>query len=230
MHAEHFDEQAATWDDDPDKTRRARDGAEAVAAAVPLTGQERMLEYGAGTGLVSQALQDRVGPITLADTSAGMRTVMEGKIASGALPPDARVVALDVEMQQVPQERFDLIVGSLVLHHVQQLDAALAGLADLLTPGGHLCIADLDREDGSFHQHDFDGHHGFDRAELAADLEAVGLVVGRVHDCTQCEKDGGPYRVFLATARRAPADTGASTEPVGGAAPGSPGERSGGGR
>ena len=67
--------------------RRARDVAEAVAAAVPLTGRERMLEYGAGTGLVSQALAERVGPITLADTSSGMRSVMEGKIAAGALPP-----------------------------------------------------------------------------------------------------------------------------------------------
>ena len=202
MHAEHFDERAATWDDDPDKVRRAREVAEAVAAAVPLTGTERMLEYGAGTGLVSQALQDRVGPITLADTSAGMRTVMTDKIATGALPRDARVVALDVEMQQVPQERFDLVVGSLVLHHVQQLDAALAALADLLTPGGHLAIADLDQEDGSFHQHDFDGHHGFDRAELAADLEGVGLTDVRVSDCTRIEKDGQDYQVFLATARR----------------------------
>ena len=202
MHAEHFDERAATWDDDPDKVRRAHEVAEAVAAAVPLTGDERMLEYGAGTGLVSQALQDRVGPITLADTSAGMRAVMADKVATGALPSDARVVALDVEMQQVPQERFDLVVGSLVLHHVQQLDAALAALADLLTPGGHLAIADLDQEDGSFHQHDFDGHHGFDRAGLAADLEAVGLVDVRVQDCTRIEKDGRGYQVFLATARR----------------------------
>lgn len=202
MHAEHFDERAATWDDDPDKVRRAQEVAEAVAAAVPLTGAERMLEYGAGTGQVSQALQDRVGPITLADTSAGMRAVMADKIATGALPSDARVVALDVEMQQVPQERFDLVVGSLVLHHVQQLDAALAALADLLTPGGHLAIADLDQEDGSFHQHDFDGHHGFDRAELVADLEAVGLVEVRVADCTRIEKDGRDYQVFLATARR----------------------------
>ncbi|WP_431473111.1 methyltransferase domain-containing protein [Ornithinimicrobium sp. W1665] len=230
MHAEHFDQQAATWDDDPDKVRRARDVAEAVATAVPLTGRERMLEYGAGTGLVSQALQDRVGPVTLADTLAGMRSVMEGKVAAGVLPRDARVVSLDVEMQQVPQERFDLIVGSLVLHHVQQLDAALAALADLLTPGGHLCIADLDSEDGSFHQHDFDGHHGFDRVALAADLEAVGLTDVRVEDCTTIEKDGGTYRVFLATARRALADTGPSTEPVGEVAPGSPGEPSGAGR
>jgi len=49
----------------------------------------RMLEYDAGTGLVTQALRDSVGPVTLADTSTGMREVVHAKIAAGALT-DAR--------------------------------------------------------------------------------------------------------------------------------------------
>ncbi|MCA1694347.1 MAG: hypothetical protein LC749_06250, partial [Actinobacteria bacterium] len=35
--------------------------------ALPDAGSRRELEYGAGTGLVSQALRDTVGPITMAD-------------------------------------------------------------------------------------------------------------------------------------------------------------------
>src|SRR5690554_3935123 len=54
----HFDEKASTWDD-ADKVRRSDEIARAVAAAVPLATTTRVLEYGAGTGLVSQALQDR---------------------------------------------------------------------------------------------------------------------------------------------------------------------------
>ena len=42
-----------------------------------------MLEYGAGTGLVSQAMRDAVGPVTMADTSGGMRDVMRAKVDAG---------------------------------------------------------------------------------------------------------------------------------------------------
>jgi hypothetical protein len=41
----------------------------------------------------------------------------------------------------------------------------------LLKPGGHLAIADLYTEDGSFHGDGFHGHKGFDPAILAAMLE-----------------------------------------------------------
>lgn len=205
MGAEHFDERAATWDDDADKVRRAEEIARAVAAAVPTGAGTRLLEYGAGTGLVTQALLDRVGPVTLADNSSGMRTVLGRKVADGRLPADARVWDLDLEHQPVPDERFDLVVSSMVLHHVHDLDTVLTGLAALLEDGGRLCVADLDSEDGSFHahSHDFDGHHGFDRAELARAVERAGLTVVGFADCTPIVKEGAAYPVFLLTARRA---------------------------
>ncbi|MFK5633541.1 MULTISPECIES: class I SAM-dependent DNA methyltransferase [unclassified Ornithinimicrobium] len=202
MGTEHFDDKAATWDDDPDKARQAQDVARAVASAVPTDGATRLLEYGAGTGLVTQALIGRVGPVTLADNSPGMREVLQVKVASGILPRDARVWDLDLETQPVPSERFDLVVSSMVMHHVTQLDVVLAAFAELLEPGGHLCIADLDREDGSFHSHDFGGHHGFDRQELVTALGAAGLAEVTTADCTTISKEGTAYPVFLATARR----------------------------
>ena len=64
-----FDARAATWDDDPAKVERARAVAEAIARSVPLARSMRALEYGAGTGLVSFVLRDRLGEVTLADLS-----------------------------------------------------------------------------------------------------------------------------------------------------------------
>lgn len=202
----HFDARAATWDQDPAKIERAARIADCVAEQVRLGRGLRVLEYGAGTGLVSQALMDRVGPLTLVDTSSGMREVMAEKIRAGALPEGTRVWDLDLEQAGAdrPDERFDLVVGALVLHHVQDLATVLAGLAGLLHPGGALCIADLDREDGSFHAHhdSFHGHDGFDRRELTAALSAVGLTDVTVTDCTTIEKEGRAYPVFLAVGRR----------------------------
>ncbi|SDL73724.1 class I SAM-dependent DNA methyltransferase [Tessaracoccus oleiagri] len=198
----HFDEQAATWDEDQSKVDRARTVAEALVGAVPLRGDERLLEYGAGTGLVAQALADTVGTITLADSSAGMREAMAKKIGAGVLPSTARIWDLDLTSDDVPRERFDVIVSSLVLHHIKDLPRVLAGFHELLERGGHVAIADLDQEDGSFHEHvhDFDGHNGFDRAQLQSDLLAAGFENVRFAEAGEVQKEGRAFGLFLATA------------------------------
>jgi ubiquinone/menaquinone biosynthesis C-methylase UbiE len=196
-----FDEKAKTWDDDPAKVHRARVVAEAIRSAVPLGSSTRLLEYGAGTGMVSQTLADHVGPITLAEPSAGMRAVMVEKIAAGTLPAGVRIWNLDLATDEVPDERFDLIITVLTLRHIQDLVAVLDGFATLLSDGGHLCIVDLEEEDGSFHSSDpgFDGHHGFGRAALTAQLEAAGFVGVRFERCYEINKEGTAYPLFLAT-------------------------------
>ncbi|USQ78861.1 class I SAM-dependent methyltransferase [Ornithinimicrobium faecis] len=201
MGSENFDDRAADWDSDPDKVSRARDVAAAVRAAVQLQPATRLLEYGAGTGLVSQELRAHVGQIVLADNSTGMRQVIQEKIEAGVLS-DAQVWDLDLEHDVAPPEEFDLIVTSMVMHHVRDVPAVLAGFASLLRPGGHVCITDLDTEDGSFHDSDFHGHHGIDRGELSEQLEQAGFAGATITDCTTIIKRDHAYSVFLATATR----------------------------
>lgn len=204
MSTDSFDEKAATWDADPAKVERAQAVARAVRAAVPLDASVRLLEYGAGTGLVSQALRDAVGPVTLADTSSGMRDVMRAKVDAGTIP-DARVWDLDLATGPVPDERFDLVVTVMTLHHIADLDRVLSAFARLLVEGGHLCVVDLDEEDGSFHGDGFAGHHGFDRSELAARLADAGFADISFRDCHHVVRDGARYPLFLATCVRAAA-------------------------
>lgn len=197
--AGYFDDQAATWDDDPAKVARAARVADATSGAVALGPEVRMLEYGAGTGLVAQALRPLVGPITLAEPSAGMRAVAQSKIDAGTLS-DARVCSLDLTADPVPDDQFDLIVTVMVLHHIADPTPVLDGFAKLLAPGGHLCIVDLDHEDGSFHGDGFAGHHGFHRPELVDRLAAAGFSRVRFVDGLNMVKDGVTYPLFLAVA------------------------------
>lgn len=201
MDTDSFDEKAATWDDDPAKVERARVVADAIRTTVPLDSSTRVLEYGAGTGLVTQALRDAVGPVTMADTSTGMRDVMRAKVEAGTIP-DARVWDLDLATQPVPDERFDLVVTVMTLHHIHDLDTVLKGFADLLVEGGHLCVVDLEEEDGSFHGHDFAGHHGFERSALAERLAGAGFTDVAFRDCYHVVRDGETYPLFLATSTR----------------------------
>jgi predicted TPR repeat methyltransferase len=174
---------------------------------VPLERSTRVLEYGAGTGLVSEALRDDVGPITLADTSAGMRSVIAAKVDAGALA-GARVWDLDLSTDAAPDERFDLIVTVMTLHHITDLPPVLDAFARMLAAGGHLCIVDLDHEDGAFHGAGFVGHHGFERPALAQALAHAGFADVRFTDCHEMVRGGGRYGLFLATCR-----PGRSSEP-----------------
>lgn len=201
MSTNPFDEKAATWDDDPAKVQRATAVASAIRATGVLGRSMRMLEYGAGTGLVTQALRDAVGPVTMADSSSGMREVMRAKIDAGAIT-DARVWDLDLTSGAVPDERFDLIVTVMTLHHIPDLAPVLAGFADLLDPGGRLCVVDLEEEDGSFHGADFAGHHGFRRSTFASHLAAAGFTDVVFQDCGDVVRDGATYPLFLATCVR----------------------------
>ena len=55
-----FDEKAATWDDYPDRIKRAEVIASRLASAVNLTVIKTAMEYGSGTGLMSFALKDDI--------------------------------------------------------------------------------------------------------------------------------------------------------------------------
>lgn len=197
-----FDDRAETWDDDPAKVERARVVADAIKSTLRLYGSTRLLEYGAGTGLVTEALRDAVGPVTMADTSTGMREVMRAKIDAGLIP-DARVWELDLAGDvTLPADRFDLVVTVLALHHIEDIDRTLVNFARLLETGGHLCVVDLDHEDGSFHDEGFEGHHGFVRSDFETQLTNAGFSDVSFQTCHHVIRHDRPYPMFLAIATR----------------------------
>ena len=103
-----------------------------------------------------------------------MLDVVAEKIAAQGVS-NMTPVKLDLLADPPPAQRFDLIVTSMTLHHVPDTDHILRLFHDLLNPGGYLCIADLDTEDGSFHGIEVDVHHGFDRAELGRRATQAGF-------------------------------------------------------
>lgn len=195
-----FDDRAEAWDDES-KVKRAQAVAAAIRRAVPLARSMTALEYGAGTGLLSFCLRESLGPITLADTSAGMRAVAQRKIAAAGAK-DMRVVDYDVMRDALPAQRYDAVLSMMTLHHVPDVARGLAAFHELLEPGGYLCIADLDAEDGSFHGPDVDVHHGFERGALGAALERAGFTNVQFADCFVVERGPRRYPVFLAVGRK----------------------------
>ena len=206
LDATHFDSKARQWDDNPLFRERGLKIADAVRQAVPLNRGMTALDYGCGTGLLSFPLKDELGTVLMADSSGGMLEVVNEKIAAQGVTNMA-TMKLDLLADPPPARRFDLIVTAMTLHHVPDTDAILRIFHALLAPGGYLCIADLDQEDGSFHGPEVDVHHGFDRADLQKRAERAGLIGVRFETVFSIAKEHPAgtrdYPVFLMCARRA---------------------------
>ena len=197
-----FDERAKEWDT-PDRIERAAEVAAVIGAAVPLTGDERAIEVGAGTGLLGLQFAGRLRELVLTDPSTGMLEVAAEKVRRAGLR-NVRTHRFDLTADTMP-ERFDLLLSLLMLHHVEDTAAALGAMRAVLAPGGRLALADLDTEDGSFHTADAEGiHHlGFDRGDLGRLAEAAGFVDVAFRTAATIEDEGRRYPLFLLTARAA---------------------------
>ncbi|MFH1523674.1 MAG: class I SAM-dependent methyltransferase [Chloroflexota bacterium] len=198
----NFDSRAAEWDKDLVRVERANAVAVAIREQVTLSKSMTAFEYGCGTGLLSFALQPYLGSITLADSSTGMLEVLRGKItASGS--KNMTPLLLDLITDPLPKARFDLVYTLLTLHHIHDTDRVLQGFHALLKPGGLLCIADLDKEDGSFHfDSDFDGYNGFERGEMNEKIMRTGFANVRFSTCYESPKNGRFYPMFLAVSEK----------------------------
>ena len=158
-----FDDKAAEWDT-PERRERAHALAETFRRYVPLSPEMRVLDIGAGTGLLGLDLLADVASIVLTDPSEGMVEVARHKIEAEGMV-DADVVVYDFPADEPPPGApFDLAVSLLVLHHVDDTTATLRSILAALAAGGRIGLMDLDQEDGSFHDPDQPGihHHGFE--------------------------------------------------------------------
>jgi len=202
-----FDKVADTWDEDPIRIRLAEDIAGAISREIMLTSDMDVLDFGCGTGLLTLQLQAKVHSVTGVDSSTGMLSVLENKIARQNLA-NVRTLYCDLDRGDVLTDVYQLVTSSMTLHHIKEIGPLLAQFHKILSPSGHLCIADLDLDEGQFHS-DNEGvfHDGFDRALLRQAFTEAGF--DDVRDITAAEvtkplPGGGTrkFSVFLMTGRK----------------------------
>jgi tRNA (cmo5U34)-methyltransferase len=200
-----FDLKAREWDKNQMHVERAAAIARAMEKTIPLNKQLKALEFGAGTGLLSFLLADRLAEITLMDNSTEMINVIKGKI-SGSEMHHIKPVMINLEKEDYP-EQFDIIYSQMVLHHVDDVPGMLKKFYRMMNPDGYLAIADLYTEDGAFHGEGFTGHKGFDVDFLAKVLAGNGFKDITHRTCFSIQKitEQGSVKdfpVFLIVARK----------------------------
>lgn len=202
-----FDREAGTWDENLGRVKLAHCVMESILGSIPVSADMDVIDYGCGTGLLLLGIQPHVNSIVGLDSSAGMLSVLDRKLADEGVV-NVRTMRVDLEKETLPDLHVDMIVSGMTMHHVQDVDRVIGRLADMLHDGGYLAIADLDSEDGSFHGDNTGiAHFGFDRDALTLVLESAGFEnIRNITACTVPKEVPGKglreFSVFLMTAQK----------------------------
>jgi len=159
-----------------------------------------VMDFGAGTGLISSYVAPLVNKIVAVDISESM---LEKLVSKPEL--QGKVEALCQNIFDKPIDaQFDIIMSAMAMHHIEDIHELINAFSKNLKSGARLALADLDKEDGSFHPKGAEGvfHSGFDRDALKIILETNGF--GDIQFFTAHIIDGveKEYPVFLLTASK----------------------------
>ena len=162
-----WDEFAEGWDDDPAAIAYSDAAFRSLVEVLadrrrPLEGA-RVLDFGCGTGLLTQQLVDRVAAIDAMDTSSAMLDVLRAKAVRAGWT-NVRVLG------ELPVSgTYDLIVASSVCSFLDDYPGVASHLASLLSAEGTFVQWDWERDPAD------DDQHGLTRVGVVDALAAAGL-------------------------------------------------------
>ncbi|KAJ3405514.1 hypothetical protein HDV05_006536 [Chytridiales sp. JEL 0842] len=206
----HFDDHAENWDKKDETQRLSTKAVEAIKTKGGLKldpAATKLIDFGCGTGLLSEKLADTVHSIYGIDVSPNMIEVANRKAAT---LPELRgkfsAACLDIgqddhfrTLLQTHENSTDLICSHLVFHHLPQVPLALSRLIQLLKPSeGRILITDIQNTPNAYDFHSAEAHkatvhhHGFTAQDFEDWLKAAGFVnVQVIQDAFEMEKKVG---------------------------------------
>jgi len=138
-----WDERVDTWEDvaASDAFLRLRDRV--VELAEPRE-DDRVVDLGAGTGLLTLALAPRVADVVAVDYSAAMLERLDALAASDGVH-NLRTVEADLRRLPLEDECATLLVSNYAFHHLDDpgKELALSEARRVLQPGGRLIVCDM---------------------------------------------------------------------------------------
>lgn len=134
-----FSRQAARYEQSPVHAR-GEDLAWAVEAA-NLTGVERVLDVGTGTGHTAFAMAPHCRSVMGLDLTARM-IVSAASLADEKELANVQFVVSDGASMPFPDAYFDVVTTRLAAHHFADPDAVATEMARVLRPGGRLVFVD----------------------------------------------------------------------------------------
>ncbi len=198
MTIDFFCDKAEGYDQSEERTNNVGQIARAIRRRFTWHADMHILDFGSGTGLLLERIAPLVGHITAVDISPSMNAQLEQK--RERLPCEIEIQAVDLTREPLPL-CFDGIISSMTLHHIEEILGLFSRLYGLLKPGGFFALADLESEDGTFHEVDTGVFHfGFAPSVLAETARQAGFRCVVTQRVNVIRKPSGEYPVFLLTA------------------------------
>lgn len=200
MSNDFFKEKAAGYDQVTHRVANVENIAKTIGQCIDLASSMKIMDFGSGTGLLLERIAPSVDTISAVDISTSMNKQLEMK--RGVLECQLEILEMDLTAS-VLDRKFDGIISSMTLHHVENIHSIFSKFYAMLEDSGFIAIADLDSENGSFHQEDTGVFHfGFSREELLSIAESVGFRNTNIVTASTVCKPQGNYSVFLLTATK----------------------------
>ncbi|MDH5229620.1 MAG: class I SAM-dependent methyltransferase [Gammaproteobacteria bacterium] len=195
-----FEEKAKDWDANEMVMALSSAIGTTMLKQVQFNSEMQVMDFGAGTGLITSQIAPYVNKISAVDVSESM---LQQLLAKQELKDKVETICQDITSQPLEQ-RFDLIMSAMAMHHVEDTNKMIEQFAAHLKPGAGIALADLDKEDGSFHPPEIEGvfHFGFERKQLQLILEKHGFVDVNFVTAHTVDKELKTYPVFLVTATK----------------------------
>lgn len=195
-----FTEKAKEWDKNEMVLQLSKATSSAILENIEFNDQMQVMDFGAGTGLITTQVAPHVSSITAIDISQSM---LDKLVEKTRLKDKIKIVCQNI-IEQPLNKNFDLIMSAMALHHVKDTSFLIQRFAEHLKPDAKVALADLDAEDGSFHPADIEGvfHNGFEREELKNILEKNGFKDVQFITAHTVNKETKTYPIFLVTATK----------------------------
>jgi len=195
---DHFKNKSKSWDMSSKRVQNAKRISDLIVKNINLCDSMQLMDFGAGTGNLGYCIAPYVDKIVAVDNSPSM--LMEFKSKCDDFLCKTEIIEKDLSFDTIDR-RFDGIISSMTIHHLEDLTALFDKFYNMLDNNGFIAIADLDLEDGSFHS-DNTGvfHYGFDREILEKIALNAGFTDVTFDLASTINKPHNTFTVFLMTA------------------------------
>jgi len=191
--SDNWDDYAEGWDSNQDVRSYSQKAFDALTTEVDIQGL-RVLDFGCGTGLLTERMVPLAENIVALDSSEKMCSILKEKglrnvdILTGFITEDL------IQSEPLLQEPFDLIVASSVFAFIEDYVSILKLLKSLLCCGGFLVQWDWKKAEQ-------EPEFGFDREDLERGYQQAGVSLKAIKEPFSLESENGAMTVIMGIAR-----------------------------
>lgn len=203
MNKDYFAQKSKTYESDIKRVSNVKNIANAICEKINFNKNETILDFGSGTGLLSEEISLHVKKIITNDISNSMNEALKEKIKNNKFACRIETTNTNLCHENFPHPQVDGIISSMTIHHIEDIPSLFKTFFKMLKHDGFIAIADLETEDGTFHTKDTGVFHfGFDKDKFLAYAKKAGFINLEIKTVSIAKKSQGTYPIFLLTGRK----------------------------